>query len=119
MTGPGSAAHQALIARFTAHYQADPRVLAIAVFGSVSTGAWHELSDVDLDVVVADDVPLTQALPLPSPKLPPQIAIDNSKNHLGPVNRWVYLAPDGRLNASRTSKASMFRPRNTSHPTRH
>jgi predicted nucleotidyltransferase len=56
MAGTGSAAHQALIARFTAHYQADPRVLAIAVFGSVSTGAWHELSDVDLDVVVADEV---------------------------------------------------------------
>jgi Nucleotidyltransferase domain len=56
MASPGSAAHQALIARFTAQYQADRRVLAIAVFGSLTTGAWHELSDVDLDVVVADDV---------------------------------------------------------------
>jgi predicted nucleotidyltransferase len=56
MASPGSAAHQALIARFTAHYQADPRVLAVVVFGSLTTGAWHELSDVDLDVVVADDV---------------------------------------------------------------
>jgi predicted nucleotidyltransferase len=55
MASPGSAAHQALIARFTAHYQADPRVLAVVVFGSLSTGTWHELSDVDLDVVVADD----------------------------------------------------------------
>jgi len=56
MASQGSAAHQALIKRFTAHYQEDPRVLAVAVFGSVSTGAWHELSDVDLDVVVADGV---------------------------------------------------------------
>jgi len=61
MTALGSAAHQALIARFTDHYQADPRVLAIAVFGSVSTGAWHELSDVDLDVVVADDATIDPA----------------------------------------------------------
>jgi predicted nucleotidyltransferase len=56
MTATGSAAHQALIARFTAHYQADPRVLAVAVFGSASTGTWHELSDVDLDIVVAEGV---------------------------------------------------------------
>lgn len=56
MTATGSAAHQALIARFTAHYQADPRVLAVVVFGSLSTGTAHALSDVDLDVVVADDV---------------------------------------------------------------
>jgi predicted nucleotidyltransferase len=64
MTVTGSAAHQALIARVTAHYQADPRVLAVVVFGSLCTGAWHELSDVDLDVVVADGVtvdPVTEA----------------------------------------------------------
>ena len=61
MSGTGSAAHQALIARFTAHYQADPRVLAVAVFGSVSAGPWHELSDVDLDVVVGDDVTVDPA----------------------------------------------------------
>lgn len=56
MTGMGSAAHQALIDRVTGHYAADPRVLAVGVFGSVSSGTWHELSDVDLDVVVADGV---------------------------------------------------------------
>jgi hypothetical protein len=56
MTGTGSAAHQALIARVTAHYRADPRVLAVVAFGSLSTGTWDELSDVDLDVVVADGV---------------------------------------------------------------
>jgi predicted nucleotidyltransferase len=56
MTAPGSATHQALIARVTAHYREDPRVLAVVVFGSLSTGTWHELSDVDLAVVVADGV---------------------------------------------------------------
>jgi len=55
MAGIGSAAHQALIGRIVARYEGDPRIRAVAVFGSVSTGAWHELSDVDLDVVTADD----------------------------------------------------------------
>jgi hypothetical protein len=41
---------------FVAHYRGDERVLAVAVFGSVSTGKWHQLSDVDLDVVIGDDV---------------------------------------------------------------
>ena len=57
----GSAAHQALIARVAAKYGSDPRIRAIAVFGSVSTGAWHELSDVDLDVVTGDDVVIDPA----------------------------------------------------------
>jgi len=50
----GSAAHQALVARVTAHYRRDPRVRAVAVFGSVSTGGWHDLSDVDFDIVTDD-----------------------------------------------------------------
>ena len=54
MLALGSAAHQALIDRVTTHYARDPRVRAVTVFGSVGTGAWHELSDVDLDIVVAD-----------------------------------------------------------------
>jgi len=57
----GSAAHQALIGRVAARYDDDPRVRAIAVFGSVSTGAWHELSDVDIDVVTADGVVIDPA----------------------------------------------------------
>jgi hypothetical protein len=48
----GSDAHRALIEQVVAHYRQDERVWAIAVFGSVSTGTWHELSDVDLDVVL-------------------------------------------------------------------
>lgn len=56
MSAMGSAAHQALIDRVTTHYAGDPRVRAVAVFGSVGSGAWHELSDVDMDIVVADGV---------------------------------------------------------------
>ena len=52
----GSEAHRALIEQVAAHYRRDRRVRAVAVFGSVSTGGWHELSDVDLDVVTADGV---------------------------------------------------------------
>jgi hypothetical protein len=50
----GSAAHRALIGRVAAHYEDDERVLAVAVFGSVGAGTWHELSDVDFDIVLAD-----------------------------------------------------------------
>jgi hypothetical protein len=56
-TGPaelGSAAHQALIGHVVTHYERDPRVRAVAVFGSVSAGTWHELSDVDFDIVTVD-----------------------------------------------------------------
>jgi Nucleotidyltransferase domain len=52
----GSDAHRALIGQVVARYQQDRRVRSVAVFGSVSTGAWHELSDVDLDVVIDDGV---------------------------------------------------------------
>jgi Nucleotidyltransferase domain len=54
MAALGSDGHRAIIGRVTAHYRDDPRVLAVAVFGSVSTGTWHELSDVDLDIVTSD-----------------------------------------------------------------
>lgn len=50
----GSGAHRAIIDHVIAHYRDDARVLAVAVFGSVSTGGWHELSDVDLDIVTGD-----------------------------------------------------------------
>jgi len=54
VTGLGSRAHRAIIEQVVARYQDDHRVRAVAVFGSVATGAWHELSDVDLDVVTSD-----------------------------------------------------------------
>jgi predicted nucleotidyltransferase len=46
----GSAGHGVLVDLIVAHYQADRRVRAVAVFGSVSTGTWHDLSDVDVDL---------------------------------------------------------------------
>lgn len=57
----GSDAHRALIEQVVAHYRQDGRVRAVAVFGSVSTGSWHELSDVDLDVVTGDGVKVVVA----------------------------------------------------------
>jgi Nucleotidyltransferase domain len=54
MTALGSPAHQSLIARVAGHYADDDRIRAVAVFGSVGAGTWHELSDVDFDVVTAD-----------------------------------------------------------------
>jgi predicted nucleotidyltransferase len=59
--GLGSDRHQALIELVVAHYDGDPRVRAVVVFGSVATGRWHRLSDVDLDVVIEDDVVVSPA----------------------------------------------------------
>jgi hypothetical protein len=59
VAGLGSDAHRALIEQVVAHYRPDGRVRAVAVFGSVSTGTWHELSDVDLDIVTGDGVEVT------------------------------------------------------------
>lgn len=59
--GLGSSAHRALIGQVVAHYQHDSRVRAVAVFGSVSAGTWHELSDVDFDIVTEDDAQVVPA----------------------------------------------------------
>ena len=59
--GLGSNAHRALIGQVVAHYQHDSRVRAVAVFGSVSAGTWHELSDVDFDIVIEDDARVVPA----------------------------------------------------------
>jgi predicted nucleotidyltransferase len=57
----GNPRHQSLLEQVVAHYQGDERVRAVAVFGSVATGSWHELSDIDLDVVTADDAAIAPA----------------------------------------------------------
>jgi hypothetical protein len=36
-------------------------VRAVAVFGSVSAGTWHDLSDVDFDIVIEDDARVVPA----------------------------------------------------------
>jgi predicted nucleotidyltransferase len=47
-----------LVAAIAAFYANDPRILAVAVFGSLGRGTWDRYSDLDLDVVLADGVQL-------------------------------------------------------------
>ena len=53
---PGTEQHQALQAALVDFYADDPRVLCVAVFGSLGRGDWRPDSDLDLDVVVGDGV---------------------------------------------------------------
>ena len=53
---PGTPRHQALLRAVASFYTDDPRILAVAVFGSLGRGAWDQYSDLDLDVVLADDM---------------------------------------------------------------
>jgi predicted nucleotidyltransferase len=53
---PGTKQHQALLNSILAFYQDDPRILAVILFGSLGRGNWDEYSDLDLDVILADDV---------------------------------------------------------------
>ena len=56
VTFPGTKQHQALLNSIVAFYQNDPRILAVIVFGSLGRGNWDEYSDLDIDVIVADDI---------------------------------------------------------------
>lgn len=56
---PGSPRMRALLGAIVGHYAGDPRVRAIAVFGSLARGDWDDYSDADLDVVLADDAHLS------------------------------------------------------------
>ena len=80
----GSDAHRVLIERIVDHYHGDVRVRAVAVFGSVSTGGWHDLSDVDVDVVIDDGVVIAR----PS-RRPRYLAPGPSSSWLGPT-RWTW-----------------------------
>lgn len=62
MSGLGSEPHRTLIGEIVEFYNDDPRVRAVAVFGSVAAGTWHELSDVDLDVVIEDGAVVVPAV---------------------------------------------------------
>jgi predicted nucleotidyltransferase len=53
---PGTLQHQALLHSIVSYYEDDPRILAVAIFGSLGRGTWDCYSDLDLDVVVADGV---------------------------------------------------------------
>ncbi len=61
MSGFGSNGHRALIGEVVDFYELDERVRSVAVFGSVASGTWHELSDVDLDVVIEDGAVIVPA----------------------------------------------------------
>ena len=56
---PGTPQHQNLLSAIVSYYENDPRILAILVFGSLGRGNWDAYSDLDLDVVVADDVEIS------------------------------------------------------------
>ncbi|MBM3181867.1 MAG: nucleotidyltransferase domain-containing protein [Chloroflexi bacterium] len=53
---PGTSQHQKILHSITSYYENDPRILAITVFGSLGHGNWDRYSDLDLDVVVADEI---------------------------------------------------------------
>ena len=53
---PGTPQQQALLQAVVSYYADDPRILAVAVFGSFGRGTWDRYSDLDLDVVIADGV---------------------------------------------------------------
>jgi predicted nucleotidyltransferase len=55
---PGTQQHQTILRAIVEHYENDPRILAVAVFGSLGRGNWDQYSDIDLDVVIADQVRL-------------------------------------------------------------
>jgi len=38
------------------YYAGDPRILSIVVFGSLGRGNWDRYSDLDLDIISADDI---------------------------------------------------------------
>jgi predicted nucleotidyltransferase len=58
---PGTPQHQTILRAIVEHYEHDPRILAVAVFGSLGRGNWDEYSDIDLDVVIAEGVSLNAA----------------------------------------------------------
>jgi predicted nucleotidyltransferase len=53
---PGTPQHQRVLAATIAHIAAQPWALALVLFGSLARGNWDEYSDLDLDVVTAEDV---------------------------------------------------------------
>lgn len=53
---PGTFQHQRILHAITSYYENDPRILAITVFGSLGRRNWDCYSDLDLDVVVADEI---------------------------------------------------------------
>ena len=59
---PGTPRHQTLLAAIRDYYAEDSRVRAVIAFGSLARGNWYPRSDLDLDVIIADDVTLDVAV---------------------------------------------------------
>lgn len=55
---PGTAEHQRILQLIVNYYAAVPGILAIGLFGSLARGDWDEFSDLDLDIVIADEYQL-------------------------------------------------------------
>jgi len=53
---PGPARHQAVLKGIVQYYKDDLRIEAVVLFGSLGRGDWDEDSDIDLDVVTAEQV---------------------------------------------------------------
>ncbi|HEX6799615.1 MAG TPA: nucleotidyltransferase domain-containing protein [Ktedonobacterales bacterium] len=52
---PGTPRHRRVLAATITHIAAQPWARALVLFGSLARGNWDEYSDLDLDVVIADD----------------------------------------------------------------
>jgi len=52
----GTFRHQQIIQTITDFHEQDDRVLAILLFGSLGRGNWDQYSDIDLDIVLADNL---------------------------------------------------------------
>jgi hypothetical protein len=55
---PGSSRHQSLLRTISACYENDDRILAVLIFGSLGQDRWDAYSDLDLEVVVRNEVPI-------------------------------------------------------------
>ena len=58
---PGLPHQQAVLAAIVRHYADDARIRAVLLFGSLAAGTWDPYSDLDLDIVLADDVSIDVA----------------------------------------------------------
>ncbi|MCE7989425.1 MAG: nucleotidyltransferase domain-containing protein [Caldilinea sp. CFX5] len=61
VTYPGTVQHQRVLQAIADCYRGDKRIRAVGLFGSLGRGNWHEFSDLDLDVVIADHVQISVA----------------------------------------------------------
>lgn len=63
-TLPGTPQQQEMLQTITEIYAADERVLSVILFGSLGRGNWDPYSDLDLDIVMADDSSIDARLEL-------------------------------------------------------